>query len=77
MTQTTVDLIIGLSTFFLTCLCNAGILGFFLGGLRAEVRLMADRLAKIEGAFTMIPRGNRVENLSVDLDSVDYRIFRV
>lgn len=55
MTQTTVDLIIGFVTFFITSVVNAVLVGFFMGGLRAEVRLMADRLAKIEGVFTLVP----------------------
>lgn len=58
MNQTSVELLIGAVTFFVTSLANAAMLGFFLGGLRSEVRLMSDRMAKIEGAFTMVPRQN-------------------
>lgn len=48
--------VIGVATFFLTCLGNALILGFYLGGIRAEMRVNSDRLAKIEGMFTLVPR---------------------
>jgi hypothetical protein len=56
MNSDVIAAIIGVATFFLTCLGNAIILGFFLGGLRAEVRMVGDRLAKIEGMFTLVPR---------------------
>lgn len=55
MNQTSIDLIIGAATFFLTSIANALVLGIWLGGLKAEVRMMADRLAKIEGVFTLVP----------------------
>jgi hypothetical protein len=51
-----ISAIIGVATFFLTCLGNALILGLFLGGIKAEMRLNSDRLAKIEGMFTLVPR---------------------
>ena len=28
----------------------------FLGGMKAEMRVTSDRLAKIEGMFTLVPR---------------------
>lgn len=56
MSVTAVDLLIGASTFFLTTLANVFVLGMFLGGIKAEVRIMSDRLAKIEGVFTLVPR---------------------
>lgn len=67
MNQTAVELLIGMITFFVTSLANVFVLGMFLGGIKVEMRLMADRLAKIEGAFTMVPRGlkNVGEDLSV------------
>lgn len=56
MSATGVDILIGASTFFLTTLANAFVLGMFLGGIKAEVRMMSDRLAKLEGVFTLVPR---------------------
>jgi hypothetical protein len=47
---------IGAVTVFLSAVSTAVIVGMFMGGLRAEVRLMSDRLAKIEGMFTLVPR---------------------
>jgi hypothetical protein len=58
MSTTSIDIIIAVSTFFFTTLANAFVLGMFLGGIRAEVRLMSDRLAKLEGVFTLVPRGH-------------------
>lgn len=55
MNQTTIEMIIGVATFFLTSIVNAVVIGMFLGGLKTEVRLMSDRLAKIEGVFTLVP----------------------
>ena len=56
MSNATVELLIGIGTFFFTTLANAFVLGMFLGGLRTEMRLTSDRLAKIEGVFTLVPR---------------------
>jgi hypothetical protein len=49
-------LIIGAITIFMSSISTAIIVGMFVGGLRSEVRLMSDRLAKIEGLFTLVPR---------------------
>jgi hypothetical protein len=58
MSSDAIATIIGVVTFFLTCLGNALILGIFLGGIKAEMRVTSDRLAKIEGMFTLVPRGD-------------------
>jgi hypothetical protein len=57
MDATVTMLIIALATFLVTTLVNAFVFGMFLGGMRTEMRLMSDRLAKIEGVFTLVPRG--------------------
>jgi hypothetical protein len=62
--STTVELIIALATFLITTLVNAFVFGMFLGGMRTEMRLMSDRLAKIEGVFTLVPRGTREDKSS-------------
>lgn len=54
--QIAVELAIGCGTVFLSCIGSAVVIGMFFGGLKAEVRIMADRLAKIEGMFTLVPR---------------------
>lgn len=51
-----VPLVIGGITIFMSSVSTAIIVGMFVGGLRSEVRLMSDRLAKIEGLFTLVPR---------------------
>jgi hypothetical protein len=56
MSAINASLLIGAVTLFLTCTINALVFGIMLGGMRAEFRQMADRLAKIEGMFTMVPR---------------------
>lgn len=56
MNQTTVDLIVGAATFFLTSLVNAGILGFFLGGVKTDIMALRREVAEIKGAFTLVPR---------------------
>lgn len=75
MSQTTVTVIIAVCTFFLTCLVNAFVIGMFMGGMRTEMRLMADRLAKIEGMFTLVPRrgetGEVAKSLSLGLVYLD------
>lgn len=55
-TQIAVELGIGCGTVFLSCVGSAVVIGMFFGGLKAEIRIMADRLAKIEGVFTLVPR---------------------
>lgn len=55
MNQTTVDVIIGAITFFVTAIVNALALGFFLGGIRSDVAALRREVAKIEGAFTLVP----------------------
>lgn len=54
--QVAIELIIGSATVFLSCMGSAVIIGMFVGGLKAEMRIMSDRLAKIEGMFTLVPR---------------------
>jgi hypothetical protein len=58
--------------FIVTCVVNAAILGFFLGGMKSDMRMMSDRLARIEGMFTLVPRGgvkNEIgQSLSVGVD---------
>lgn len=54
--QVGVELAIGCATVFLSCVGSAVVIGAFFGSLKSEVRIMADRLAKIEGLFTMVPR---------------------
>lgn len=56
MNSETIAALIGVATFVLTLLGNAIVLGMFLGGMRAEMRVTSDRLAKIEGMFTLVPR---------------------
>jgi hypothetical protein len=56
MTPVEVEVMISGITVFLSVVSTAFICGAFMGGLRAEVRLMNDRLAKIEGVFTLVPR---------------------
>lgn len=55
MSQTTVELIIGAVTVVISTVSTAFICGMFMGGLRAKIEVMADRLAKIEGMFTLVP----------------------
>lgn len=57
MSTETISIIIAVVGFFFTCLGNAIVLGIFLGGMKADMRIMSDRLAKIEGMFTLVPRG--------------------
>ena len=61
MTPEVISVVIAIAGFFFTCLGNAIILGMFLGGMKAEMRVTSDRLAKIEGMFTLVPRS--VENV--------------
>jgi hypothetical protein len=61
MSPEVISVIISCAGFFLTCLGNAIIIGMFLGGMKAEMRVTSDRLAKIEGMFTLVPRS--VENV--------------
>lgn len=56
MSPEAIAAIIGVATFILTLLGNAIIIGMFLGGMKAEMRVTSDRLAKIEGMFTLVPR---------------------
>lgn len=56
MTQIDAELVIGGVTFFVTAIVNAVIIGMFVGGIRAEVRTISDRLARLEGVFTLVPR---------------------
>jgi hypothetical protein len=56
MSPETISVLISVVGFFFTCLGNAIILGIFLGGMKADMRIMGDRLAKIEGMFTLVPR---------------------
>jgi hypothetical protein len=69
VTPDVISAIIGVVTFFLTCLGNAIILGIFLGGMRAEMRVNSDRLAKIEGMFTLVPRQIDQKNVGESLSS--------
>lgn len=55
-TQVAVELAIGCGTIFLSVIGSALIIGMFVGGLKAEMRITSDRLAKIEGLFTLVPR---------------------
>jgi len=54
--QIAVELAIGCATVFLSCIGSAVVIGMFFGGLKAEMRITSDRLAKIEGMFTLVPR---------------------
>jgi hypothetical protein len=74
----TIAVIISCAGFFFTCLGNAIILGFYLGGMKSDMRIMGDRLAKIEGMFTLVPRRENKdvgEALSLGLVSVGRAIF--
>lgn len=53
--QTTVELIVACVTFFMTVTVNAVIVGVFMGGIRGDVKAIRDRLARLEGAFTIVP----------------------
>lgn len=56
-----VELAIGCGTIFLSCIGSAVIIGIFVGGLKTEMRITSDRLAKIEGMFTLVPRQQPVQ----------------
>lgn len=58
MSQTSVDLIIGMVTFFVTAIVNACALGFFLGGIRSDIAALRREVARLEGAFTIVPNNN-------------------
>ena len=62
MSPDTISVIIAAIGFFCTCLGNAIVLGIFLGGMKGKMDIMADRLAKIEGMFTLVPRHMEVDN---------------
>lgn len=70
MDATVTMLIIALATFLVTTLVNAFVFGMFLGGMRTEMRLMSDRLAKIEGVFTLVPRGMKDVGTSLSMGVV-------
>jgi hypothetical protein len=53
--QVAVELIIGCITFFLTSIVNAVIIGIFVGGVKGDIKNISERLARIEGAFQMVP----------------------
>jgi hypothetical protein len=53
MSQTSVDLIIGIVTFVLSVGTSMFIAGSRYGEMRSDMRMIADRLAKIEGMFTL------------------------
>lgn len=54
--QAMVEILIGCVTVLLSVIGSAVVIGMFFGGLKAEMRIMSDRLAKIEGMFTLVPR---------------------
>jgi hypothetical protein len=56
MSQALVEVIVGCVTFFVTCIGNAVVLGFFLGGVKADITALRREVAEIKGAFTLVPR---------------------
>lgn len=64
MTPETISVITAVAGFFFTCLGNALILGLFLGGMKGDMGAVKERLARIEGMFTLVPRrdANEVAN---------------
>jgi hypothetical protein len=56
VSQIDIELVIGAVTVIISLLGSAFIGGTKWGEVRAEMRFMNDRLAKIEGAFTFRPR---------------------
>ena len=53
MDATAIETVIGVATFFCSVGASAFISGTHWGELRADVKTMSDRLAKIEGMFTL------------------------
>lgn len=77
MSQESISIIIAVVGFFFTCLGNAIILGMFLGGFKGDMANIKERLAKIEGMFTLVPRRARNdvgEILSLGVDSMDWLV---
>ena len=54
--QVAVELIIGCVTFFFTSIVNAVIIGIFVGGVKGDIKNISERLARIEGAFQVVPK---------------------
>jgi len=54
----TAELIIGGVTIVVSVITSAFISGMHWGEIRADVKMMSDRLAKIEGMFTLRLRDN-------------------
>lgn len=58
MSQTALDIIISLSGVIVSVVTAAFLSGMRWGEVRSEMRYMNDRLAKIEGMFTLTPKGH-------------------
>lgn len=56
MSDAATTLLVGAATILLSVLGSAIVIGIFLGSLKSDMRGMNDRLAKIEGMFTLTLR---------------------
>lgn len=53
MSATGIEVIVALAGVILSMLCSVFVAGMSVGQLKSDVRQIADRLAKIEGMFTL------------------------